>query len=54
MIIALSANAMPSQIELALNSGFDDYLTKPVDIEHVIRVIKSIDSHRSGFKKKAV
>ncbi len=29
--IALSANAMPQDIELALRAGFDDYWTKPID-----------------------
>ncbi|MDH5544025.1 MAG: ATP-binding protein [Gammaproteobacteria bacterium] len=31
-IIALSANALPSQIQKAMDCGFDDYLTKPVDL----------------------
>ena len=31
-VIALSANAMPSDIELGLSSGFDAYLTKPLNI----------------------
>ena len=32
VVIALSANAMPSDIELGLSSGFDAYLTKPLNI----------------------
>jgi PAS domain S-box-containing protein len=31
-IIALSANAMPDAVQQALESGFDDYWTKPIDI----------------------
>ena len=31
--IALSANAMPDDIALALRSGFDEYWTKPIDFE---------------------
>ncbi len=38
-VIAVSANAMPSDIERALNLGFSDYLTKPIDVEKFIGVI---------------
>ncbi len=34
--IALSADAMREQIELALAAGFDDYWTKPIDIPRLI------------------
>ena len=30
-VIALSANAIPADIQRALNAGFDDYWTKPLD-----------------------
>ncbi|HEX7638187.1 MAG TPA: response regulator [Burkholderiaceae bacterium] len=30
-IVALSANAMPDDIRRALDAGFDDYWTKPLD-----------------------
>ena len=32
LCIALSADAMPGQIERAMQAGFDDYWTKPLDI----------------------
>jgi PAS domain S-box-containing protein len=35
-VLGLSANAMPYDIERGRNSGFYDYLTKPVDIHHLI------------------
>ena len=30
--VALSANAMPGDIQTALQAGFDDYWTKPLDM----------------------
>ncbi|WP_231874508.1 ATP-binding protein [Azoarcus sp. KH32C] len=32
-VVAVSANAMPSDIVLARAAGFDDYLTKPLDLD---------------------
>lgn len=39
-IVALSANAMPEDIKRASKAGFRDYLTKPIDI---IRLLKVLD-----------
>ncbi len=41
-IIALSADALTDQIDRALSAGFDQYLTKPVDITQLIELIKNI------------
>jgi signal transduction histidine kinase/CheY-like chemotaxis protein len=38
-MIALSADALPDQIDLAMAAGFDDYLTKPVDFERINEII---------------
>ncbi len=38
-IIALSANAGKSHIEVALNSGADDYLTKPMDFGRLCEIL---------------
>ncbi|WP_289284994.1 response regulator, partial [Methylophaga sp. UBA1918] len=37
--IALSANAMPHDIDKGLKAGFDYYLTKPVNFELLIETI---------------
>ena len=38
--IALSADALPQQIQLAVAAGFDDYWTKPIDVAVVIGKLK--------------
>lgn len=38
-VIALSANAIPIDIQHALDSGFDHYLTKPLDIKNFLSVL---------------
>jgi CheY-like chemotaxis protein len=35
-VIAVSANAMPSDIERGMAAGFADYLTKPIDMSRLI------------------
>ena len=38
-VVAFSADALPESIEAARVAGFDDYLTKPIDIDHLRRVL---------------
>ena len=38
-IIAITANAMPSDIARGLAAGFDDYLAKPIVIPHFLATI---------------
>ena len=38
-MIAISANAMPKDINSAISNGFDDYLTKPIDVNKFIELI---------------
>jgi CheY-like chemotaxis protein len=38
-VIAVSANAMPDDIATARSAGFDDYLTKPVDLQRLLALV---------------
>ncbi len=45
-VIALSANAIPADIKKGLDAGFFSYLTKPIRIDELMRVIgESLDGH---------
>ena len=39
-VIAVSANAMPRDIEAALKAGFQDYITKPFQIKQTLETVK--------------
>ena len=39
-IVAMTANAFEEDRALAMNAGMDDYITKPIDIDKTIEVIK--------------
>jgi signal transduction histidine kinase/CheY-like chemotaxis protein len=41
-VIALTANAMPREVNRGLGAGFDRYITKPLDPEQVVRMIAKI------------
>ncbi|MEX2512651.1 MAG: response regulator [Cyclobacteriaceae bacterium] len=41
VIIGLSANVFKEDIEKALNTGMDEYLTKPVKIQSIVETIKA-------------
>lgn len=41
-VIGLSANAMKSDREKALDSGFDGYITKPIDFNELTRLLKDL------------
>jgi hypothetical protein len=38
-LVALSADALPEQIDAALAMGFEDYITKPIDFRELLNVL---------------
>lgn len=38
-VIAISANAMPNDIEKGIEAGFDDYITKPININKLLSIV---------------
>jgi len=40
-VIAISANAMPKDIEKGMDAGFDDYITKPIDINALLKSVEN-------------
>lgn len=41
-VVALSANALPHDIERALKADFQDYLTKPIEIDKLLAVVDKV------------
>ena len=52
--IALSADALPQNVQAARDAGFDDYLTKPVDIAELLRCLDRHLDRRRGAADAAV
>lgn len=40
-VIAISANAMPRDVEKGKKAGFDDYITKPIDVNSLMKTVES-------------
>ena len=40
-VVALTANAMPRDVARGIESGFHQYLTKPIDIDHFLEALDS-------------
>ncbi len=41
-VVAVSANAMPKDIERGFEAGFDDYITKPIDVEILLHAMDEL------------
>lgn len=41
-VVALTANAMPRDIERGLQAGFTAYVTKPIDVNHFLRTVDDV------------
>jgi signal transduction histidine kinase/ActR/RegA family two-component response regulator len=51
--VALTANAMPRDIERGLSAGFARYLTKPIDIEQFNEAIDGVLAQRAAEERTA-
>ncbi len=50
-IVALTANAMASERDTYLQSGMDDYLSKPIDIEALVATLHTAKAFRARQKE---
>jgi len=41
-VVAVSANAMPKDIARGAAAGFKNYLTKPLDVDELLRVVAEV------------
>ena len=49
-VIALSANAMPEDVERARALGFDDYWTKPINFQRVLAGLDALVAQRGAVR----
>lgn len=47
-VVALSANALVSEVERGYEAGFDYYLTKPIDFKKLLETLKEVYPHISN------
>jgi len=47
-VIALTANAMPHDIEQGIQAGFDSYLTKPIEVGNFFSILEHYLPNRNG------
>jgi len=45
-VIAISANALVSEVERGIEMGFDEYLTKPVDFIRLMELLEDVSVNR--------
>jgi CheY-like chemotaxis protein len=51
-IIALTALAMPSDREHCLEAGMDEYITKPVNLKALVKIIQDCLFHNQEVKSQ--
>lgn len=52
-VIAISSTAIPEATETGLRAGFAQYLTIPIDIKHIVKIINEVlDSSKTPTKTK--
>jgi PAS domain S-box-containing protein len=47
-VVALSADALPARVERLLAAGASAYLTKPVDVHHLVRTVRAVVDGRQA------
>jgi CheY-like chemotaxis protein len=47
-VVAVTADAMHSQVEAAGAAGFTDYVTKPLDVPRFLNVVRALLESRNG------
>jgi CheY-like chemotaxis protein len=45
-VIAISANALVTEVERGIEAGFDHYLTKPIDFKHLTQLLEEVSVNR--------
>lgn len=43
LMVALTAKAMPADVECGYRLGFDHYLTKPIDVKEIVQLLRNLN-----------
>jgi two-component system cell cycle response regulator DivK len=43
-LIALTAHALPGDRQRAMDAGCDEYITKPMDLEDLVKAVDHLDA----------